>query len=125
MKRILFALGFVFLLVSPGFPQEALPPNDLEAWDNIAGQMQFKIPTRIAGRLLTFDTYEEAIWIQWTKVFNGRRWLVIPTERRLIVYPRDAGMWDFFHRLPPGTVLRMTIQTDEEGKRRVLKLDGT
>lgn len=118
-------LVLVLLVAEPGLSQEApflSPPPDL---DVMVQQMQFDTPTRIAGRFLSFDPYDDAIWIEWTEVHNGRRWLPVPPERQFIVYPRDGGMMDFFRHLSPGVVLRMTVQTDHEGKRRVLALEGT
>jgi hypothetical protein len=105
--------------------QEA-PPSELpRAFDPIIQQMQFETPTRIAGLLLSFDPYDDAIWLRWTHRHAGGRWLPIPTEMEFAVYPRDPGMMEFFRSLKPGTALRMTIQKDQDGKRRVLELDGT
>lgn len=92
-------------------------------FDSIIQQMQFDAPTRIAGRLVTFDTYEDAIWIEWTHQHDGGRWRPVPPGMQFKVFPRDTGMMEFFRALAPGTALRMIIQRDEEGRRRVLALD--
>jgi len=122
----------VFLLLVPACflfqpvrAQEA-PPSELpRAFDPIVEQMQFETPTRITGSFLNFDTYDEAIWIRWTHRFEQDRWLLVPGEMDFVVYPRDKGMMEFFRALKPGVALRMTIQRDKDGKRRVLELDGT
>ncbi len=104
--------------------QEAPPVEIPDELDALARQMTFDQPTRVAGRLLSFDPYDEAIWFEWTHFFTGRRWLPVPTEMQFLVYPRDATMMGFFRRLKPGALLRMTVQTGADGKRRVLELDG-
>ncbi len=115
----------MLLLAQPVRAQDS-PPSELPgAFDAIVQQMRFDTPTRIAGRLLTFDPYDEAIWILWTHVYSGGRWLPVQTEMQFLVYPRDAGMMEFFRALKPGAALRMTIQKDKDGKRRVIELDGT
>ncbi len=117
--------GYMLLWLCPAHAQEppsAEVPDELTA---ISQLMEFTTPTRITGRLLAFDTYDDAIWIEWTEVFSGDRWMLVPFEMRLIVYPREPGMMDYFRHLTPGTVLRFTVQTDEKGKRRVLELEGT
>src|SRR5918996_3429090 len=99
------------LLCLPAAHAQEPPPVDLpDEVTAIIQQMQFDRATRIAGRLLSFDTYDDAIRLEWTEVYSGRRWVLVPAEMRFIVYPRDPGMMDFFRRLKPGTLLRMTIQ---------------
>jgi hypothetical protein len=117
---------FAFLLsyLALVHAQESPPVEIPDEFIAITEQMQFYVPTRIAGRLLSFDTYDAAIWVEWTEVFSSGAWLRVPPEMQFIVYPRDRDMMDFFRRLIPGTVLRMTIQMDEKGKRRVLELEG-
>jgi hypothetical protein len=118
-------LGLMLLWLSPARAQEIPPPDDPDELTAISQLMEFTTPTRITGRLLAFDTYDDAMWIEWTEVFSGDRWMVIPFEMRFIVYPREPGMMEYFRRLTPGTVLRFTIQTDDNGKRRVLEMEGT
>ena len=117
--------GFILLYPFPGHAQEPPPVDVPDEFAAAIQQMRFDTPTRIAGRLLSFDSYDNAIWIEWTEVYFGRRWLFVPPDMRFIVYPRDTGMMDLFRRLRPGTILHMTIQMDERGKRRVLELEGT
>lgn len=123
---VLLRVALLLALVLPPllFAQEALPPDSSRPFDAIVEQMQFDAPTKIAGLLLTFDTYDQAIWLRWTHVYDRGRWLPVPTEMEFIVYPRDAGMMEFFRALKPGTALRMTIQKGQDGKRRVLELEG-
>lgn len=121
---LLFAL--MLLISSESGHAQEVPPSELPgAFDVLIEQMQFYTPTRIEGRLLTLDTYDNAIWIEWIQFYNGRRWLLVPPEVQFIVYPRDPGMMEFFRTLKPGTILRMTIQSDHDGKRRILELEGT
>ncbi|WP_447971955.1 hypothetical protein [Nitrospira sp. Kam-Ns4a] len=109
---------------APAAAQEAPPIEIPDELDTLAGQMTFDQPTRVAGRLLSFDPYDEAIWFEWTHFFTGRRWLPVPTEMQFLVYPRDATMMGFFRRLKPGAMLRMTVQIGPDGKRRVVELEG-
>jgi len=116
--------GFLLFCLALAHAQEAPPVEIPDEFSAIAEQMQFYKPTRIAGRLLSFDTYDAAIWVEWTEVFSSGTWRRVPPEMQFIVYPRDRDMMEFFRRVIPGTVLRMTIQMDEKGKRRVLELEG-
>lgn len=116
---LLLALVFPLLLLA----QEALPPDGSRPFDPIVEQMQFDAPTRIAGRLLTLDAYDEAIWVRWTHRYDRGRWLPMPSEMEFIVYPRDAEMMAWFRTLNPGAALRMTVQKGQDGKRRVIELD--
>lgn len=126
MRRLRGSLLLLVLLLGlagRSSAQEA-PPSELpRAFDPIIQQMQFETPTRIAGSLLSFDPYDDAIWLRWTHRHEGGRWLPLPTEMEFVVYPRDAGMMEFFRSLKPGASLGMTIQRDKDGKRRVLALD--
>ena len=118
----------VVLLLSGGAPGAAqeIPPLEIpDPAQEFAQILQFDSPTRIEGRLLTLDTYDEAIWLEWTHWFKGDRWVQVKNEAQLLVYPRDAGMMQLFRALKRGTPIRMTIQKDQEGKRRVIELDAT
>ena len=104
----------------------AFPPGEQPAeFDRIIQQMKFEQPTRIVGRLQSFDGYEDAIWIVWTHVHDGTRWRDLRNDNEMMfkVLPRDAGMMDFFRKLKPGASLHLTIQMDQDGNRRVLSLD--
>lgn len=113
------------LIGGPGLAQEAPPAEIPDQLGELARSTVFESPTRIEGRLLTFDPYDEAIWIEWTGVHNGIRWLYPPEGTQLLIYPRDKPMMEFFRALGTGSTLHMTIQTDQEGKRRVRELEGT
>jgi hypothetical protein len=56
-------------------------------------------------------------------VHDGRRWRDVQNEMMFKVLPRDAGMMDFFKKLKLGTSLHLTVQTDQDGNRRILSLD--
>jgi hypothetical protein len=100
------------------------PPGDRpREFDPLIQQMKFEKPTRIVGRFLAFDTYDDAIWIEWTHRHDGQRWQTVQGEMQFIVYPRDAGMMEVFKKLKPGATLHMTVQMDPDGNRRVLSLD--
>ncbi len=118
-------IGCSALTAQLALGQEAPPTEIPHPLDEMAQETVFESPTRIEGRLLTFDTYDEAIWIEWTRVYNGVRWLYPPQGTQLLIYPRDKTMMDFFRALQPGAVLGMTIQRGQDGKRRVLELEGT
>ncbi len=130
MKLLIVCVFSFFLDVSLALAQEgggpAFPPGEQPAeFDRIIQQMKFEKPTRIVGRLQSFDGYEDAIWIVWTHVHDGTRWRDLRNDNEMMfkVLPRDAGMMDFFRKLKPGASLHLTIQMDQDGNRRVLSLD--
>jgi len=123
-----FACAVLLLLASSlALAQEEplpVPPGEQpEEFERIIQQMKFDKPTRIVGRLQSFDGYEDAIWIVWTHVHDGRRWRDVQNEMMFKVLPRDAGMMDFFRKLKLGMSVHMTVQMDADGNRRVLSLD--
>lgn len=125
MFRSLALAALLIVSARDGFAQEPLQPDDLPPEIRMPiEQMRFDHATRIEGRLLGLDTYDDAIWIEWTAVHDGTRWHPIPDERQFVVYPANREMMATFKTLPKGTILRMTIQRDAEGKRRVLFLEG-
>jgi len=125
MARLALLILFT-LLPAAGSAQEPLQPGDLPPEIEVPiAQMRFDHATRIEGRVLYLDTYDDALWIEWTAVHDGGRWLSVPEERQFVVYPANAEMMATFKALPKGTVLRMTVQRDKDGKRRVLFLEGT
>lgn len=125
MRWALLLAGLLVVLPASGQPQEPIQPDDLPPEIEIPiTQMRFDHATRIEGRVLYLDTYDDALWIEWLRVHDGRRWLSVPDERRFIVYPANAEMMASFKALPKGTILRMTVQRDKDGKRRVLFLEG-
>jgi hypothetical protein len=127
MRRSFLLVGLLVLLPFLGATPdpEPIPPADLPPEIRIPiEQMKFDRPTRIEGRVLYLDTYDDALWIEWTAVHDGGRWLPVPDERQFVVYPANSEMMATFKALPKGTVLRMTIQRDKDGKRRVLFLEG-
>lgn len=116
------------LLLTSGFPgqaQEIPPPEVPDPVVDFARVLQFDSPTRIEGRLLNFDTYDDAIWIEWTHWFQNGRWIPVKNDAQLLLYPRDTDMLQWFRGLKLGTSIRMIVRTDEDGKRRVVDLDET
>ncbi|TAL11527.1 MAG: hypothetical protein EPO02_04460 [Nitrospirae bacterium] len=105
----------------PLFP----PGQQPQEFESVIQQMKFEKPTRIVGRLRSFDGYEDAIWIDWTHVHDGSQWQDLRNQREMMfkVLPRDAGMMDFFRKLKLGTSIHMIVQMDADGNRRVLSLD--
>ncbi|MGH7254330.1 MAG: hypothetical protein ACREI3_01005, partial [Nitrospirales bacterium] len=114
---------WLMLWPHPGLAQPSLPPDMPDAFDPIVKGMQFDEPTRIAGRLLSIDPYEEALWIEWTHQHERGQWLPVPFEITLRLYPRDAEMMAWMRGLERGASLRVVVQRDETGKRRILRLD--
>jgi hypothetical protein len=103
-----------------------VPPGEQpQEFESIIQKMKFEKPTRIVGRLRSIDGYEDAIWIDWTHVHDGTRWRDLRNQNEMMfkVFPRDAGMMDFFRKLKPGASLHLTVQMDADGNRRVLSLD--
>ena len=128
MNRVTAGLLVLSLSGSPALAQETppIPPGEQpREFDEIIQQMKFEKPTRIVGRLQSFDGYEDALWIVWTHVHDGSRWRPVMNDMMFKVIPRDAGMMDLFRALKPGTSLHMTVQMDADGNRRVLELEGT
>ncbi len=128
VKTVLTCAFSLLLVGSLALAQEAplFPPGQQpEEFDRIIQQMKFDKPTRIVGRLQAIDGYEDAIWIVWTHVHDGTRWRDLRNQSDMMfkVFPRDAGMMDFFKKLKLGTSLHLTVQMDADGNRRVLSLD--
>ncbi len=127
--QTLIACAFALLLTGtlalaqegPAFPPGQQPPE----FESVIQQMKFEKPTRIVGRLRSFDSYEDAIWIDWTHVHDSTGWRDLRNQREMMfkVLPRDAGMMDFFRKLKLGTSIHMTVQMDADGNRRILSLD--
>jgi hypothetical protein len=127
MRRALLLVGLLMLLPCRSGAQEPGPiqPGDLPPEIEVPiAQMRFDHATRIEAVFLYPDTYDDAIWVEWTAVHDGKRWHAIPDQRQFVVYPADAGMWEALKALPKGTTIRMTVQRDADGKRRVLFLEG-
>ena len=109
----------------PGPAQEPLQPGDLPPEIEIPiKQMRFDHPTRIEAVFLYLDTYDDAIWVEWTAVHDGKRWHAIPDQRQFVVYPATPEMFLSLKAFPKGTVIRMTIQRDKDGKRRIIFLES-
>ena len=126
VKTVLVCACTLFLVGAVALAQQEppVPPGEQPSeFDRIIQQMKFDQPTCIVGRLQSFDGYEDAIWIVWTHVHDGTRWRPVMNDMMFKVIPRDAGMMDFFRKLKPGTSLHLTVQTDQDGNRRVLSLD--
>ena len=124
MRRVVVA---ALLLVLPASvsAQDPLQPGDLPPEIEVPiTQMRFDHPTRIEGRVLYPDTYDDAIWIEWLRVHDGKQWHNISDQRQFVIYPADDKMWPTLKAFPKGTVIRLTIQRDKDGKRRVLFLEG-
>lgn len=126
MNRAILGLVALFFAGSLALAQEAppFPPGEQpREFDPIIQKMKFDKPTRIAGRLRSFDGYEDAIWIDWTHVHDGARWHEVRHEIMFKIVPRDPGMMDIFRAMKPGSTLHMTVQMDADGNRRVVSLD--
>jgi hypothetical protein len=121
--NLLITLLLAWLVLAQQEPLPVPPGEQPEEFERIIQQMKFDKPTRIVGRLQSFDGYEDAIWIVWTHVFDGTRWRPVMNEMMFKVLPRDAGMMDFFRKLKLGMSVHMTVQMDQDGNRRVLSLD--
>ena len=125
MRGLAAMVGLLLVLPVTGTAQEPLQPGDLPPEIEIPiKQMRFDHATRIEGVFLYLDTYDDAIWIEWTAVHDSRRWHAIPDQRQFVVYPATPEMFLTFKAFPKGTVIRMTVQRDKDGKRRVLFLEG-
>ncbi len=128
VKTVITSAFALLLIGTLALAQQELPvpPGEQPSeFERIIQQMKFEKPTRIVGRLQAIDGYEDAIWIVWTHVHDGRRWQDLRNQSDMMfkVYPRDAGMMDFFRKLQPGTSIHLTVQMDADGNRRVLSLD--
>jgi hypothetical protein len=130
MQLLLACVLSILVAASLALAQEgggpAFPPGEQpQEFEDVIQQMKFDKPTRIVGKLRSLDGYEDAIWIDWTHVYDGSRWRDLRDQREMMfkVLPRDADMMDFFRKLKPGTSLHMTVQMDADGNRRALSLD--
>lgn len=125
MRRSVGMSGVLLLLLSMATGAQGLRPSeDAQPPERTIDELRFDAPTRIEGRLLILDTYDQAIWVQVTRVYDERRWLPVPHQVELLLHARDSAMMDFFSKLPIGTTLRMTIQYDQQRRRRILHLEG-
>ena len=124
-SRLFVLVCFLLSVPLPAMPQEPLQPGDLPPEIEVPiTQMRFDHATRIEGRVLYLDTYDEALWIEWLRVHDGRQWHSISDQRQFVVYPANPEMFATFKALPKGTVIHLTIQRDRDGKRRALFLEG-
>ena len=118
-------LACLLLWPSASPAQEPLQPGDLPPEIEIPiKQMRFDHATRIEAVFLYPDTYDDAIWVEWTAVHDGKRWHAIPDQRQFVVYPATPEMFLSLKAFPMGTVIRMTIQRDKDGKRRIIFLES-
>ncbi len=104
MKTFLVCACTLFLVGAVALAQQEppVPPGEQPSeFERIIQQMKFEKPTRIVGRLQAIDGYEDAIWIVWTHVHDGTRWRDLRNQSDMMfkVFPRDAGMMDFFRRI--------------------------
>jgi len=116
------------ILLCPGFPGQTqeIPPLEVpNPISDFARVMQFDSATRIEGRLLNFDAYDEGIWIEWTHWFRDGRWVPVKNDAQILLYPKNADMLQWFRSLKLGTSIRMIVRRDEDGKRRIIDLDET
>jgi hypothetical protein len=129
--RLVLLVGVLVVLISSLMPcsslsvaqEEVVPPELKAPFESIIQEMRFEKPTRIMARLLTMDAYENAIWVEWTSRHDGASWVTVPGRRQFKLLPRNPDMMEYFKSLKPGTSLKMTIQMDQDGNRRVLELD--
>lgn len=117
------ALSILLAVTAPAPPSGAA--EDLQAPGAALEHIQIQVATRIEGRLIGFDPYDEAIWIQYTRYYDGRSWRQVPFDAQLQLYARDAEMMTFFRALPKGTLLRATVFIGDDGKRRIVALEET
>jgi len=121
----LLPILFVAGIIGTASGQEPLPPDLQVPLQSIIQEMRFEQPTKIMGRLVAMDAYENAIWVEWTYRHDGSRWIPLDGGRQFKVFPRNDGMMEYFRALKPGASLRLLIQADEDGNRRVLEIDET
>jgi hypothetical protein len=118
------AAALLLALALPTLAQDSPPADESDVLGAIIRQMQFDAPARIEGRLRSLDPYDAAIWLEWTRLYAGRKWYLISAEPQIKLFARDPSMMAFFRRLDPGTLLRMTVQSGPDGKRLILELEG-
>ena len=129
VKTVIISAFALLLIGAVALAQEEplpFPPGQQpDEFERTIQQMKFEKPTRIVGRLQAIYGYEDAIWIVWTHVYDGTRCRDTRNQRDMMfkVFPRDAGMMDFFRKLKLGTSLHLTVQMDADGNRRILSLD--
>ena len=122
--RFVLPILLFFSAAGATFAQE-IPLEIAPEIQAMAREMEFVQATRIAGRLLMLDTYDNAIWVEWTEVFAQGRWQRVRPDRQFILYPAHGAMMELLRTLPKGTILRMTVQKGDDGKRTIVALEGT
>jgi hypothetical protein len=123
LRSVLLPLFFAAEMIGTVSAQEPLPPELQAPFESIIQEMRFEKPTKIMGRLVAMDAYEKAIWVEWTYRHDGNRWIPLDDQRQFKVFPRNEGMMEYFRALKLGANLRLLIQADEDGNRRVLEID--
>ncbi|GKS60374.1 hypothetical protein YTPLAS18_39010 [Nitrospira sp.] len=124
LLRRLFVVVVCLTVHTPLVGGQGLPPADLPPDIRIPIQeMAFEEPTTIEGRVLYLDTYDEALWVEWTRVQDSSGWRAVPGQRQFVLYPKDPAIMDILKRLPKESVIRLRIQREQGGKRMILALD--
>jgi len=99
------------------------PPEPFDTF--LKGVLDFREPTGIRGTLRYIEPEEQIIWLNWVERSDDRPlfqagWQLIPGEATLAVYPDNAEQFSTLKQLSMGTALELVIQTNKQGKRRIL-----
>jgi hypothetical protein len=75
-----------------------------------------------------FDSSDGGLWLDWDAELaetpsGGRRWERIEGNYLVVFYPKDIAQREQIRSIPPGRVLQLVVQQDDQGRRRILFFD--
>lgn len=122
-----FALASFLLAHAPAAAQERMPVPPAEGlpFDERLKLLDFREPTTIQGRVRLIDEAEQALWLDWemrldVSVPGRKEWRKIEGEFLLLLYAFDSEQFDRLKLVEAGTHLLLVVQSDEDGRRRIL-----
>ncbi len=116
-----------FFAQFPSATQEGIAvfPEERSPFDAGLALLDFHEPTTIQGRVRLIDEAEEAVWLDWemrldVSVPNRKEWRSIEGEFLLLLYALDSEQFARLKLVEAGTRLLLIVQSDEDGRRRIL-----
>ncbi len=121
--------GFLFAQFPSADPKE-VPGSSEIPFDARHALLDFRKPTTIQGRVRLIDEAEQAVWLDWEMRLdvsgpNRKEWRPIEGEFLLLLYALDAEQFNCLKLTEVGTRLLLVVQSDEDGRRRILAYQDT
>jgi hypothetical protein len=54
---------------------------------------------------------------------GARRWERVEGNYLVVFYPTDIAQQERIRNIPPGSMLELVVQQDDQGRRRILSID--